>query len=36
MVGHLCIVREPNAKGEVEVGYGTYDEFQNKGFMTEA
>ena len=36
MVGDLCIVGEPNAQGEIEIGYGTYDEFQNKGFMTEA
>ena len=35
MVGDLCIVGEPNANGEIEIGYGTYDEFQNKGFMTE-
>ena len=35
MIGDLCIVGEPNAGGEIEIGYGTYDEFQNKGFMTE-
>jgi len=35
MVGDLCIVGEPNANGEIEIGYGTYEEFQNKGFMTE-
>ena len=35
MVGDLCIVGEPNANGEIEIGYGTYDEFRNKGFMTE-
>jgi [ribosomal protein S5]-alanine N-acetyltransferase len=35
MVGDLCIVGEPNAEGEIEIGYGTYDEFQNKGIMTE-
>lgn len=35
MVGDLCIYGEPNADGEIEIGYGTYDEFQNKGFMTE-
>lgn len=35
MVGDLCIVGEPNQEGEIEIGYGTYDEFQNKGFMTE-
>ena len=36
MVGDICIVGEPNAEGEIEIGYGTYDEFQGKGFMTEA
>lgn len=35
MIGDLCIFGEPNANGEIEIGYGTYDEFQNKGFMTE-
>lgn len=35
MVGDLCIIGEPNMEGEIEIGYGTYEEFQNKGFMTE-
>lgn len=35
MVGDLCMYGEPNSQGEIEIGYGTYDEFQNKGFMTE-
>jgi [ribosomal protein S5]-alanine N-acetyltransferase len=35
MIGDLCIVGEPNAEGEIEIGYGTYSEFQIKGFMTE-
>jgi RimJ/RimL family protein N-acetyltransferase len=35
MVGDLCIIGEPNAEGEIEIGYGTYEEFRNKGFMTE-
>ncbi len=35
MVGDLCIVGEPNANGEIEIGYGTYDEFQGNGYMTE-
>ena len=35
MVGDLCIVGEPNASGEIEIGYGTYDAFQGRGFMTE-
>lgn len=35
MVGDLCIYGEPNADGVIEIGYGTYKEFQNKGFMAE-
>ncbi len=36
MVGDLCFVGEPSADGEIEVGYGIYEEFQKRGFMTEA
>ncbi len=36
MVGDLCFVGEPNECGEIEIGYGTYNEFQKRGFMTEA
>jgi len=36
MVGDLCITGEPNAAGEIEIGYGTYKEFEGNGFMTEA
>ena len=36
MVADLCIVGEPNADGEIEIGYGTYEEFRGNGFMTEA
>lgn len=36
MVGDLCFVGEPNNLGEIEIGYGTYNEFRRKGFMTEA
>jgi len=35
MIGDLCIVGEPNEEGEIEIGYGTYDEFQGQGYMTE-
>lgn len=35
MVADLCMVDEPNCEGELEIGYGTYDAFQGKGFMTE-
>jgi len=36
MVGDLCFVGEPNTEGEVEIGYGIYEEFRKRGFMTEA
>jgi RimJ/RimL family protein N-acetyltransferase len=36
MVGDICIVGEQNMAGEIEIGYGTYEEFKGKGFMTEA
>ncbi|MHC1705068.1 MAG: GNAT family N-acetyltransferase [Tenuifilaceae bacterium] len=36
MVGDLCFVGEPNELGEIEIGYGTYEEFCGKGYMTEA
>lgn len=36
MVGDLCFVGAPNADGEIEIGYGTYDIFASLGFMTEA
>ena len=36
MVADICMVGEPNCDGEIEMGYGTYAEFQKQGFMTEA
>ena len=36
MVGDLCFIGEPNNDGEIEIGYGTYEEFRGNGFMTEA
>lgn len=36
MIGDLCFKGAPNEQGEIEVGYGTHSDFQNKGFMTEA
>ena len=35
-VGDLCFKGEPDEKGEIEIGYGTYDEHRRKGYMTEA
>lgn len=36
MVGDLCFVAPPDYNGSIEIGYGTYENLQNKGFMTEA
>lgn len=36
MVGDLCFMGEPGESGEIEIGYGTYEEFRQKGYMTEA
>jgi ribosomal-protein-alanine N-acetyltransferase len=36
IVGDLCFVGEPNADGEIEIGYGTYEGYRQRGFMTEA
>ncbi len=36
MVADVCFKGEPNEKGEIEIGYGTYLDFRNKGYMTEA
>ena len=35
MIGDYCIHGEPNKDGEIEIGYGTYEAFQNRGYMTE-
>ena len=36
VVGDLCFMGEPNTNGEIEIGYGTYENFRKRGFMTEA
>jgi [ribosomal protein S5]-alanine N-acetyltransferase len=36
MVADLCFVGEPNAEGEIEIGFGTYEQHQGHGYMTEA
>jgi ribosomal-protein-alanine N-acetyltransferase len=36
MIGDLCFTGEPNSAGEIEIGYGTYEAFRNRGYMTEA
>ena len=36
LVGDLCFVGEPTPEGEVEIGYGTYEPFRKRGYMTEA
>ena len=36
LVGDLCFKGDPDAYGEIEIGYGTYPEYHGKGYMTEA
>ena len=36
IVGGVCFHGEPNEMGEVEIGYGTNEEYRNRGIMTEA
>ncbi len=36
MVGDLCFMGLPNDSGEIEIGYGTYEDFRGNGYMTEA
>ncbi|KAA3438071.1 GNAT family N-acetyltransferase [Rufibacter hautae] len=36
MAGDLCFKGEPDETGEVEIGYGTYPEYQQQGIMREA
>jgi len=35
-VGSLSFKGKPDENGMIEIGYGTHEEFQNKGYMTEA
>jgi len=35
-VADVCFQGEPNEQGEIEIGYGTYQQNQGKGYMTEA
>ncbi len=35
IAGKLCFYGEPNSEGEVEIGYGVDEAFQNRGLMTE-
>ena len=35
LVAEICLKGTPNAEGEVEIGYGTYEEQRNKGYMTD-
>lgn len=36
MVGDICFKGNATPDGEVEIGYGTYPQFQKQGYMTEA
>jgi len=35
MIGSFCMYGEPSEDGEIEIGYGIDEEFQNRGYMTE-
>jgi len=35
-IADVCFQGEPNELGEIEIGYGTYEQHQGKGYMTEA
>jgi [ribosomal protein S5]-alanine N-acetyltransferase len=35
IIGAICFHGEPDDKGEVEIGYGTDEPFQNLGYMSE-
>jgi RimJ/RimL family protein N-acetyltransferase len=36
LVGDICFKGEPDEAGEVEIGYGTYPDYQQQGIMHEA
>lgn len=36
LIGDLCFIGEPNEEGEIEIGYGIYEPFREKGYMKEA
>lgn len=36
IIGDISFVGEPDQHGEIEIGYGTYEAYRGKGFMTEA
>ncbi len=35
IIGGICFHGEPDENGEAEIGYGTDEEYRNKGYMTE-
>lgn len=35
LVGDICFKGKPDGMGRVELGYGTYPDFQQQGFMSE-
>ncbi|MBK7428648.1 MAG: GNAT family N-acetyltransferase [Saprospiraceae bacterium] len=35
MVGDICFKGKPDGMGRVELGYGTYPDFQQQGYMSE-
>ena len=35
MVGDITLIANSDSEEEIEIGYGTYEQHQNKGYMTE-
>ena len=36
IIGGISFTGEPDIKGAIEIGYGCYEDFRNRGFMKEA
>ncbi len=36
MVGEFCFKGPPDQTGSVEIGYATYEQYKNKGYMSDA
>ncbi len=36
MVADLCFVGEPDSNGQIGIGFGTYEQHQGQGYMSEA
>ncbi len=36
MIGYIGFRGDPNEEGEIEIAYGSFENFRKKGYMTEA